>query len=47
MDIIYGAMVAKINNSLLILLYKAAPRLKVFYTPMPQFVSVKGFHIGM
>ena len=34
------------NKSLfLILLYQAAPRVKVFYTSMPQLVSVKGFHI--
>ena len=45
MDIKYEAMVAKISHSLLILLYQAAPRLKVFYTSMPQLVSVKGFHI--
>ena len=35
------------KSLLLILLYKAAPCRKVFYTSMPQFVSLKGFHIEM
>ena len=47
MDITYGATVVKINHSLLILEYKAVRRLEVFYTPMSQFVSVKGFYIAV
>ena len=37
----------EINHALTILLYKAVLRLTVFYTPMPQFVSAKGFYIEM